>query len=61
MFAAGLQQAADGLTKLGTSAAAQEYGVVKVQIGTTDVEGAILTSGDIPTTATPRWSAAPCW
>jgi hypothetical protein len=47
-LAAGLQQAADGLTKLGTSAAAQEYGVVKVQIGTTDVEGAILTSGDIP-------------
>jgi hypothetical protein len=47
-LATGLQQAADGLTKLGANAAAQEYGVVKVQLGTTDVDGAILDSGDIP-------------
>jgi hypothetical protein len=47
-LAAGLQAAADGLTKLGANAAAQEYGVVKVQLDTTDVDGAILTSSDIP-------------
>jgi X-X-X-Leu-X-X-Gly heptad repeat protein len=47
-LATGLQQAADGLNKLAANAAAQEYGVVKVQIGGTDVDGAILTSGDIP-------------
>ncbi|HEY6760567.1 MAG TPA: hypothetical protein VI318_13800 [Baekduia sp.] len=51
----GLKQLADGLTKagaglttLGNAFAAQEYGVVKVQLGTTDVPGAILTSSDIP-------------
>jgi hypothetical protein len=44
----GLTQAAGGLTKLGNAVAAQEYGVVKVQLGTTDVPGAILTSSDIP-------------
>jgi hypothetical protein len=47
-LAAGLQQAADGLTKIGNALAAQEYGVVKVQLGDTDVPGAILTSSDIP-------------
>ena len=47
-LAAGLQQAADGLNKLAANAAAQEYGVVKVQLGTTDAPGAILTSSDIP-------------
>jgi X-X-X-Leu-X-X-Gly heptad repeat protein len=44
----GLTQAAAGLTKLGNAFAAQEYGVVKVQLGTSDVPGALLTSGDIP-------------
>jgi X-X-X-Leu-X-X-Gly heptad repeat protein len=44
----GLTQAAAGLTKLGNAFAAQEYGVVKVQLGTSDVPGAILTSSDIP-------------
>jgi X-X-X-Leu-X-X-Gly heptad repeat protein len=47
-LATGLQQAADGLNKLAANAAAQEYGVVKVQIAGQDVPGAILTSGDIP-------------
>jgi hypothetical protein len=44
----GLTAAGAGLTKLGNAVAAQEYGVVKVQLGTTDVPGAILTSSDIP-------------
>ncbi len=44
----GLQQVVDGLAALRSGAAAQEYGVVKVQLGTNDVAGAILTSGDIP-------------
>jgi X-X-X-Leu-X-X-Gly heptad repeat protein len=47
-LATGLQQAADGLNKLAANAAAQEYGVVKVQINGVDAPGAILTSGDIP-------------
>jgi hypothetical protein len=47
-LAAGLTAAGDGLTKLGNAFAAQEYGVVKVQLGTVDVPGAILTSSDIP-------------
>ncbi|HWI72369.1 MAG TPA: hypothetical protein VNT55_10470, partial [Baekduia sp.] len=47
-LAAGLTAAGDGLTKIGGALAAQEYGVVKVQLGTTDVPGAILTSSDIP-------------
>lgn len=47
-LAAGLTQAGDGLTKLGAAFAAQEYGVVKVQIGGVDAPGAILTSSDIP-------------
>jgi hypothetical protein len=44
----GLTAAGAGLTKLGDAFAAQEYGVVKVQIAGQDVPGAILTSGDIP-------------
>jgi X-X-X-Leu-X-X-Gly heptad repeat protein len=44
----GLTQAADGLKTLGNALAAQEYGVVKVQIAGQDVPGAILTSSDIP-------------
>jgi hypothetical protein len=47
-LAAGLTQAGDGLTKLGAAFAAQEYGVVKVQVGGVDAPGAILTSSDIP-------------
>ncbi|MCU1675430.1 MAG: hypothetical protein JWM93_188 [Frankiales bacterium] len=47
-LAAGLTQAGEGLTKLGNALAAAEYGVVKVQLGTSDFPGAILTSGDIP-------------
>jgi uncharacterized phage infection (PIP) family protein YhgE len=47
-LAAGLTQAGEGLTKLGNALAAAEYGVVKVQLGTTDVSGALLTTGDIP-------------
>jgi hypothetical protein len=47
-LAAGLTQAGEGLTKLGNAFAAAEYGVVKVQLGTTDVPGALLTSSDIP-------------
>jgi hypothetical protein len=47
-LAAGLTTAGEGLTKLGNAVAAAEYGVVKVQLGTTDVPGAILTSSDIP-------------
>src|SRR4051812_27006473 len=47
-LADGLTQAADGLTKVGNALAAQEYGVVKVQIAGQDVPGAILTSADIP-------------
>jgi hypothetical protein len=47
-LAAGLTTAGEGLTKLGNAFAAQEYGVVKVQLGGTDVPGAILTSSDIP-------------
>jgi hypothetical protein len=47
-LAAGLTQAGDGLTKIGNALAAQEYGVVKVQIGGVDAPGAILTSSDIP-------------
>jgi hypothetical protein len=47
-LAAGLTSAGEGLTKLGNAFAAQEYGVVKVQLGTTDVDGAVLTSSDIP-------------
>jgi hypothetical protein len=43
-----LQQVVDGLAALRAGGAAQEYGVVKVQLGTNDVAGAILTSGDIP-------------
>jgi hypothetical protein len=47
-LAAGLTQAGDGLTKLGSAFAAQEYGVVKVQLAGQDVPGALLTSSDIP-------------
>ena len=47
-LAAGLTQAGDGLTKIGNALAAQEYGVVKVQVGGQDVPGAILASADIP-------------
>jgi hypothetical protein len=47
-LAAGLTTAGEGLTKLGNAFAAQEYGVVKVQLGTTDIPGALLTSSDIP-------------
>jgi hypothetical protein len=47
-LAAGLTQAGDGLTKLGAAFAAQEYGVVKVQVDGVDAPGAILTSSDIP-------------
>jgi hypothetical protein len=47
-LAAGLTQAGDGLTKLGNAIAAAEYGVVKVQLGTGDVAGALLVSSDIP-------------
>lgn len=47
-LAAGLTAAGDGLTKLGNAVAAQEYGVVQVQIAGLDVPGAILVSPDIP-------------
>jgi hypothetical protein len=47
-LADGLTTAGAGLTKLGNAVAAQEYGVVKVQIAGQDVPGAILTSSDIP-------------
>lgn len=47
-LAAGLTAAGDGLTKLGNAFAAQEYGVVKVQVDGQDAPGAILTSSDIP-------------
>jgi hypothetical protein len=47
-LAAGLTQAGDGLTKIGNALAAQEYGVVKVQVDGQDAPGAILTSSDIP-------------
>jgi hypothetical protein len=47
-LAAGLTQAGAGLTKLGAAFAAQEYGVVKVQVDGADAPGAILTSSDIP-------------
>jgi hypothetical protein len=47
-LAAGLTTAGEGLTKLGNAVAAAEYGVVKVQLGTTDAAGALLTTGDIP-------------
>ncbi|WP_027005232.1 hypothetical protein [Conexibacter woesei] len=47
-LAAGLTQAAAGLTTIGNALAAQEYGTVKIQLGTTDVPGAILNSSDIP-------------
>jgi X-X-X-Leu-X-X-Gly heptad repeat protein len=47
-LADGLRQAAAGLTTIGSALAAQEYGVVKVQIAGQDVPGAILTSPDIP-------------
>jgi hypothetical protein len=47
-LAAGLTAAGDGLAKIGNALAAQEYGVVKIQLGTTDAPGAILTSSDIP-------------
>ncbi|HET6505496.1 MAG TPA: hypothetical protein VFG42_01790 [Baekduia sp.] len=47
-LASGLTAAGEGLTKLGDAFAAQEYGVVKVQLGGNDVPGAILTSSDIP-------------
>jgi hypothetical protein len=47
-LAAGLTAAGDGLTKLGAAFAAQEYGVVKVQLDGADAPGAILTSSDIP-------------
>lgn len=46
--ATGLTQLKDGLTTVGNALAAQEYGVVKVQIAGQDVPGAILTSPDIP-------------
>jgi hypothetical protein len=47
-LAAGLTAAGEGLTKLGNAVAAQEYGVVKVQVDGVDAPGAILTSSDIP-------------
>jgi hypothetical protein len=47
-LAAGLTKAGEGLTALANGYAAQEYGVVKVQVGTTDIDGALLVSGDIP-------------
>jgi hypothetical protein len=47
-LAAGLTAAGDGLKTLGAAFAAQEYGTVKLQLGTTDVPGAILNSSDIP-------------
>jgi hypothetical protein len=47
-LAAGLTAAGEGLTKLGNAVAAQEYGVVKVQVGGVDAPGAVLTSSDIP-------------
>jgi hypothetical protein len=47
-LAAGLTQAGAGLTTLGNAFAAQEYGVVKVQVSGVDAPGAILTSSDIP-------------
>jgi X-X-X-Leu-X-X-Gly heptad repeat protein len=47
-LADGLTQAADGLTKLGNAVAAAEYGTVKLQLGTTDVPGAVFNSSDIP-------------
>jgi hypothetical protein len=47
-LADGLTAAGAGLTTLGNAAKAQEYGVVKLQVGGTDVPGAILNSSDIP-------------
>jgi hypothetical protein len=47
-LAAGLTSAGEGLTKIGNALAAQEYGVVKVQVGGVDAPGAILDSADIP-------------
>jgi hypothetical protein len=47
-LADGLTQAANGLTTLGNAVAAAEYGTVKVQLGTTDVPGAVFNSSDIP-------------
>jgi X-X-X-Leu-X-X-Gly heptad repeat protein len=47
-LADGLTAAAAGLTKLGDAFAAQEYGTVKLQLGTTDVPGAVFNSSDIP-------------
>jgi hypothetical protein len=47
-LAAGLTSAGEGLTKIGNALAAQEYGVVKVQVGGVDQPGAILDSADIP-------------
>src|SRR4051794_16973933 len=47
-LADGLTQAANGLTTLGNAFAAAEYGTVKVQLGTTDVPGAVFNSSDIP-------------
>jgi hypothetical protein len=47
-LAAGLTAAGDGLTKLGAAFAAAEYGTVKLQLGTTDIPGAVLNSSDIP-------------
>lgn len=47
-LAAGLTQAAAGLTTIGNALAAQEYGTVKLQLGTTDVPGAVFNSSDIP-------------
>jgi hypothetical protein len=47
-LASGLSAAGAGLTKLGNAVAAQEYGVVKVQVDGQDAPGAILTSSDIP-------------
>ncbi|MEA2171983.1 MAG: hypothetical protein QOF76_5283 [Solirubrobacteraceae bacterium] len=47
-LADGLTTAGAGLTKLGSAAAAQEYGVIKLQLGGVDLPGAILVSPDIP-------------
>lgn len=46
--ATGLTQLKDGLTTVGNALAAQEYGTVKLQLGTTDVPGAVFNSSDIP-------------
>jgi X-X-X-Leu-X-X-Gly heptad repeat protein len=44
----GLTAVGDGVTTLGDAFVAQEYGTVQVQLGSTDVPGTVLNSGDIP-------------